>query len=265
VKKEQDVKPSETGYVDLGLPSGTLWKTQNEEGHFDYGGAVRRFGRHLPTKEQMEELLRKCRWSWTGEGYRVDGPNGKSITLPVSGYRQYESEGGSVEFTALNEAGWYWTSTIDASGYVWFLKFFSNEVDMSRSNDRSDEFSVRLVKGGTRTTNKKPVNPTQSQTNLTGTVWVCENQYEYGYSKITLKFLSNNRFRVTKYSRDIVGEDTKTYEENFNFREGKNDWIIGSPDAYRSQAFCIRNQLLIVYDIISGPDGNVKTVYKRVR
>ena len=254
-----------SGYVDLGLPSGTLWKMQNEEGHYDHDGAVRRFGRHLPTKDQMEELQKQCRWTWTGEGYRVDGPNGKSIMLPVSGYRQYESEEGGVEFTALNETGWYWTSTIDGSGYIWFLKFFSNEVEMSRSDDRSDEFSVRLVIGGTRTANRKPVTQSQSQTDLTGTVWLCENQYEYGYSKTTLEFLSNNRFRVTKYSRDIVGEDTKTYEENYNFRKGKNDWIIGSPDAYRSQAFYIRNDLLIVYDIISGPNGYVKKEYKRVR
>lgn len=105
----------------------------------------------------------------------------------------------------------------------------------------------------------------QLQTDLTGTVWVCEKQYEYEYYKTTLEFLSNNRFRVTTYSRDIVGEDTKIYEENYNFRNGKNDWIIGSPDSYRSQAFCIRNDLLIVYDIISSPDGINSLEYKRVR
>lgn len=251
-------------YVDLGLPSGTLWKTQNEEGHYDYDGAVRRFGRHLPTKEQMEELLKQCRWTWTGEGYRVVGPNGKSITLPVSGYRQYESVGGGVEFTALNEAGWYWTSTTDGPRDAWFLKFFSETKEMS-SYDRSEEFSVRLVKGGTRTTNEKPVIPSQSQMDLTGTVWVCERQYEYEYYKLTLEFLSNNRYRITKFSSDIVGEETKTDEGEFHFREGKNDWIIGRPDGYRSQAFCIRNDLLIVYDIISGPDGTLNTEYKRVR
>ena len=32
-----------TGYVDLGLPSGTLWKDKNENGFFTYDEAVSRF------------------------------------------------------------------------------------------------------------------------------------------------------------------------------------------------------------------------------
>ena len=106
--------------------------------------------------------------------------------------------------------------------------------------------------------------PSQSLTDLTGTVWVCERQYEYEYYKLTLEFLSNNRYRITKFSSDIVGEETKTDEGEFHFREEKNDWIIGDP-VYCTQAFCIRNDLLIVYNILSGPGGTLNTEYKRVR
>ena len=42
-------------------------------------------GWRLPTQAELEELY-NCTWSWTGSGYRVTGPNGNSIYLPVAGY-----------------------------------------------------------------------------------------------------------------------------------------------------------------------------------
>ncbi|MBO5960709.1 MAG: hypothetical protein J6P99_02550, partial [Paludibacteraceae bacterium] len=50
------------GYVDLGLPSGTLWKDANEGGDnalYTYDEAVNRWGSKLPTKEQLGELENK--------------------------------------------------------------------------------------------------------------------------------------------------------------------------------------------------------------
>ena len=47
------------GYVDLGLPSGTLWRNSNEGGdyaRYTYDEAISRFGNKLPTKQQLEEL-----------------------------------------------------------------------------------------------------------------------------------------------------------------------------------------------------------------
>ena len=67
------------GYVNLGLPSGTLWKDQNENGFYDYSSAVQKYGRMLPTKAQAEELKTKCRWTWMGNGFKIVGPNGKFI------------------------------------------------------------------------------------------------------------------------------------------------------------------------------------------
>lgn len=46
-------------------------------------------GWRLPTKEEFEELINKCRWEWNDEtypsGYKVTGPNGNSIFLPAAG------------------------------------------------------------------------------------------------------------------------------------------------------------------------------------
>ena len=75
------------GYVDLGLPSGTLCKIQNENRYYDYDKAVSTFGCQLPTNKQWMELVKSCEWTWgnNGEsnGYVVKGTNNNSIFLPV--------------------------------------------------------------------------------------------------------------------------------------------------------------------------------------
>ena len=129
------------GYVDLGLPSGTLWKDKNEEGLYTYDQAVNRFGNKLPTKEQYEELKNKCRWTWTDNGYKVVGPNGKSIVLPAKGYRDCS---GSVYF--VGSGGAYWSSTLNGSANVWALNFISGVgVVTMGSVSRCSGDSVRLV------------------------------------------------------------------------------------------------------------------------
>ncbi len=64
----------------------------------------------MPSMEEWEELLNKCTWTWTTQnktkGYKVTGPNGKSIFLPSSGCwwgDSLEKEG------TIN----YWSSTLD--------------------------------------------------------------------------------------------------------------------------------------------------------
>jgi hypothetical protein len=129
------------GYVDLGLPSGTLWKDQNEiAGFYTYDDAMEMFGNDLPTKEQLGELKTSCRWTWTGSGYNVEGPSGESITLPAAGRRFGV---GSVYFVGSD--GGYWSSTPSSSESACYLLFSSNEVIMSEY-DRYNGLSVRLVK-----------------------------------------------------------------------------------------------------------------------
>lgn len=128
-----------TGYVDLGLPSGTLWKDQNEAGGlYSYDQAMAKFGSSLPTKEQLEELKNSCRWTWNGNGYKVEGPSGESIVLPAAGYRNCD---GSVRYVGSD--GYYWSST--RSEDAWFLCFYSGGVDMG-SHSHCYGHSVRLVR-----------------------------------------------------------------------------------------------------------------------
>ena len=127
------------GYVDLGLPSGTLWKDKNQSGFYTYDEAVSAFKSKLPTIEKWEELKGFCEWTWTGSGYKVTGENGNSIFLPASSYRGCDGGVGSV-----GSDGYYWSSTPRGSEGAWDLGFYSGGVYM-RHDDRCCGQSVRLV------------------------------------------------------------------------------------------------------------------------
>ena len=133
---------AEDVYVDLGLPSGTLWKNQNEISDYcTYEQAISQFGSSLPTKEQMEELIHSCTWTWTGSGYEVKGPNGKTITMPAAGYRYCDGD-----VFGISTLGYYWSSTSYGTDYAWGLYFGTGKnIDIDYGT-RCDGQSVRLVR-----------------------------------------------------------------------------------------------------------------------
>lgn len=136
----QPSRPANQEYVDLGLPSGTKWKTSNEKGSLcTYDEAIGKYGNKIPTREQWEELKGMCTWSWTGKGYTVKGPNGNSITLPASGVR---SSGGGLSYVGSD--GNYWSSTPYGSRDAYWLNFDSSSADMNFGT-RDIGCSVRLV------------------------------------------------------------------------------------------------------------------------
>ncbi|MBP3586489.1 MAG: hypothetical protein J6J29_03220 [Paludibacteraceae bacterium] len=131
----------ESDYVDLGLPSGTLWKSKNEKGmYYTYDEAVNQFGDKLPTREQLEELKAFCTWEWNGKGYVVKGDNGNSIVLQAAGYRN--CDGTVVE--NVGTYGYYFSSTAYDSNYAWYLYFNSNDVGLINYHQCYGQ-SVRLV------------------------------------------------------------------------------------------------------------------------
>ena len=132
----------ESDYVDLGLPSGTLWKSKNEKGmYYTYDEAVSQFGDKLPTREQFAELQAFCTWTWNGKGYVVKGYNGNSIILLAAGYLNCNGVVYGVGYY-----GSYWSSTPDDSDGAWGLYFDSSGVNMSNYYRlRCGGLSVRLV------------------------------------------------------------------------------------------------------------------------
>jgi len=136
-------------YVDLGLPSGTMWKDRNEVELYTYDAAMAEFGNSLPSYKQIEELIEKCEWEWNdkrNDGYTVTGPNGKSIFFPVirktrdcNGEWYENLLGGTVP------GGSFWSSMKEGNGNAWTLRFTWNGKDVAESQ-RCNWIGVRLVK-----------------------------------------------------------------------------------------------------------------------
>ncbi|MBR7053301.1 MAG: C10 family peptidase [Prevotella sp.] len=94
-------------YQDIGSD---ISGTQYDAAYSQSGGKYR-----MPTRAEMKELIDRC--TITNEivngvdGFRVKGPNGNSIFIPASGYKDYHS---GNQFTSEdsqdNRCGFYWSS-----------------------------------------------------------------------------------------------------------------------------------------------------------
>lgn len=141
VSERERVTRSSGNYIDLGLPSGTLWKKNDENnGFYTYEKSLSIYGKELPTKEQWEELKNLCQWSWISNGYKVIGPNGQCIFILARGYR--ECDGNKTSEYVL---GGYWSSTPDGMENAWSLGFNSMGVYMA-SGFRCRGRSIHLIK-----------------------------------------------------------------------------------------------------------------------
>ena len=128
-------------YVDMGLPSGTLWKTTNEDYLYDYDEAESTFGERLPSKWQFEELMNHCTWEWHGTGYFVTGPNGGAIELPAAGAIDC---GGESE--PKGKVGGYWTQDYYENSGETTILGFESDYTITRNIYPCYSLSVRLVK-----------------------------------------------------------------------------------------------------------------------
>lgn len=160
-------------YVDLGLPSGTLWATMNvgatsstEYGdYYMYGMGAKTYDNtdtpydgmedpldltkdtarvvwggewHMPTRAQMQELIDNTTWEWVTinntNGSKFTAQNGNFVFLPAAG-----EESGSANFV-----GYYWSSSPGENSGAYSLYFKDVGV---WNNSRARGFSVRSVIG----------------------------------------------------------------------------------------------------------------------
>lgn len=131
-------------FIDLGLPSGRLWATENEEGYFTYDKAKEKFGEMLPKPEAFKELWEECRWLWDVKerGMIVVGPNNNTIFLPASGYR----DRASGRLGSVGSIGYYWSYASLDQVYARHLDFYSGGVYPLDDSCREYAFSVRLCR-----------------------------------------------------------------------------------------------------------------------
>lgn len=135
------MKEKEFTYVDLGLPSGRLWASENAEGYYTYDEAKAKFGELLPKPEAFEELWEECQWLWDVKEKRmvVVGPNQNTIFLPASGCR-YRASGG---LSSVGSYGLYWSYASVSQASARNLSFYSGGVYPLDSYYRASGFSVR--------------------------------------------------------------------------------------------------------------------------
>lgn len=96
-----------------------------------------------PTKEETEELINKCEWTWMikdgVKGYKVTGPNAKYIFIPAKGY-YYEQQ-----IYDSDDSGEYWTSTAyDNRNFSIALTFTKRDAKVN-SSGRSGGRCIRPV------------------------------------------------------------------------------------------------------------------------
>ena len=85
-----DLRDNKTEFVDLGLPSGTLWaktfeKCNGERLYLSYDKAKTM---NLPTLDQWEELKTECKWTMESGKIYCIGPNGNILCFTTTGYIQ---------------------------------------------------------------------------------------------------------------------------------------------------------------------------------
>ena len=136
-----DMKEKEFTYVDLGLPSGRLWASENAEGYYAFDDAKEKFGELLPKPEAFVELWEECQWLWDvkNKGMIVVGPNKNTIFLPASGCRNSASGG----LYNVGSYGYYWSYASLSQASARSLNFFSGGVYPLLSSNRALGFSVR--------------------------------------------------------------------------------------------------------------------------
>ena len=81
---EESYKYYNTTYATFTDIGGNIGGTAYDAARVHWGDDWR-----MPTKEEFDELYKKCTWSWVRvddtNGYKVTGPNGKSIFFPAAG------------------------------------------------------------------------------------------------------------------------------------------------------------------------------------
>lgn len=143
-------------YVDLGLPSGKYWATENygankpeEAGSYlsydNLSNVSKNWGEYwrLPTKAEMQELLDECEWTWTElngtSGFVIKGPNGNTLFLPAAGMRS------GTTTSSFGTIAFYYTSDYERFWYYWMFEGSSSNKTISNKPALVDEYPVRPI------------------------------------------------------------------------------------------------------------------------
>ena len=139
LKLHKDSAAVEPMFVDLGLPSGTLWKSHDEPGFFSQSAKDSLYAGQLPTMLQFYELWTECIWTREQLGYRVEGKNGNHIMMPSYAYCASNGR----EF-ALGQYTSYWLAPDSSSNTVYYVFADMKKVGLAITSLHTSRM-VRLV------------------------------------------------------------------------------------------------------------------------
>ena len=109
----------------------------------------------MPTKIEIEDLIDKCDWIWSGGGYTVRGRGGYasySIYLPCTGIGIGTSLGLIGPSSKVGSYGVYWSSVPNLErgtyhrDYSWYLGFVSDRHGTYPNGERAGGQPIRPVK-----------------------------------------------------------------------------------------------------------------------
>ena len=140
-----DLRSGNTEYIDLGLPSGTLWsssyeKIGEERLYLPYDKAKEM---DIPTKEQWDELKKECKWAIDSEKLYCIGPNGNSIIFEKTGYISVNKNKITTEWS------FFWIKTEEQSGNECLsakLSWWKDYDVRSMSKFKGYSLPIRLVR-----------------------------------------------------------------------------------------------------------------------
>lgn len=98
-----DLRVRKIEFVDLGLPSGTMWsadfeKDGNDIAYVPYEKAQKH---EIPTSEQCAELFGNCKFMKKDNLFYCIGPNGNYVTFALLGYKELDNEQATYTVASL--------------------------------------------------------------------------------------------------------------------------------------------------------------------
>lgn len=114
-------------------------------GTADVASMVLGNGARMPSRNEMQELINKCKWEWTKvdnvNGYKVTGPSGAHIFLPA---------GGLIDGSEVSNAGTYggyWSGSIspNSTSMAGILYFYGATMHALQNSNRYIGRSIRAV------------------------------------------------------------------------------------------------------------------------
>ena len=170
---------------------------EDDAAHVNWGEEWR-----MPTKEELDELIHHCAWQWTTQdeigGYKVTGPNGKSIFLPASGYKQANG------LSSLGKRCQYWSNTncTDKFAFVYHAYSDGAHTKQPTGSNRCAGQSVRPV----LPTNREPLPPIEPSKRIG--VFSVDKEKQVSFSQGNLQYIqSANLWLFADNQYDYIGED----------------------------------------------------------